>query len=154
VPALVPFLLVVHIALAVGLFVPSLLLPFGLRAQSLGAQVGGPTRGLLWLQAHGTAGFGIGLAVTGVALALAVGPALFGQPWLIAALGVYAANLVIAFFVQRPNLRRLLGARPPLSDGDRVVWNARARRQRYVSYVMATAVGVIGYLMSTKPVLW
>ncbi|KRT63471.1 MAG: hypothetical protein XU10_C0010G0004 [Chloroflexi bacterium CSP1-4] len=153
-PTLFPILLLTHIALAVGLFLPSLLLPFALRAQAPGDEAGGPARGLLWLQAHGTVGFGIGLALTGVALAVALGPALFGQPWLIAALGVYAANLAVAFFVQRPNLRRLLGARTPMSDGDRAAWNARARRQRYVSYAMATAVGVIGFLMSTKPALW
>jgi len=33
-------------------------------------------------------------------------------------------------------------------------WQARARRQRYVSYVMALAVGMIAFLMSTKPELW
>ena len=33
-------------------------------------------------------------------------------------------------------------------------WTERARRQRYVSYVMAGLVGTIGFLMSTKPVLW
>ena len=152
--SLFPILLVVHIALAVGLFLPSLLLPFALRAQAPGAEAGRPTRGLLWLQAHGTVGIGIGLALTGAALAVVLGPALFGRPWLIAALGVYTANLGVAYFVQRPNLRRLLRARTPLSDGDRATWNARARRQRYVSYAMATAVGVIGFLMSTKPALW
>ena len=31
------------------------------------------------------------------------------------------------------------------------VWKERARRQRYVSYLMAALVGVIGFLMSTKP---
>ena len=33
-------------------------------------------------------------------------------------------------------------------------WQARARRQRYVAYAMAGAIGVIGFLMSTKPELW
>jgi hypothetical protein len=35
-----------------------------------------------------------------------------------------------------------------------VVWLARAKRQRYVSYAMAGLVGTIGFLMSTKPTLW
>ena len=37
------------------------------------------------------------------------------QPWLLVALAIYAAVLVLAFFVQRPDLRRLLGLRlePP-----------------------------------------
>lgn len=153
-PTFFPILLLVHIALAVGLFLPSLLLPFALRAQAPGAQAGGAMRRLLWLQAHGTGVFGIGLAVTGVALAVVIGPALFAQPWLIAALCIYAGNLAVAFFIQRPNLRRLLGVRVPMSEPDRATWNIRARRQRYVSYAMATAVGVIGFLMSTKPALW
>jgi hypothetical protein len=53
--------------------------------------------------------------------------------------------------VQRPSLRRLFG-RPDDSDRDR--WRALARRQRYVSYLMAGAVGVIGFLMTSKPSLW
>ena len=153
-PSLFPILLVCHIALAVGVFVPSLLLPFALRAQAPDAAAGRLTQALLWLQARGTVGFGIGLGLTGVALAVSVGPALFGQPWLMVALGVYAATLAVAFFVQRPNLRRLFVARAQVAHEDRAIWNARARRQRYVSYVMATAVGVIGFLMSTKPALW
>ena len=59
------------------------------------------------------------------------------------------ANLLLAFFVQRPSLRRLLG-----HDRDPETWRARARRQRYVSYTMAGRAGTIGYLMSTKPELW
>jgi hypothetical protein len=30
----------------------------------------------------------------------------------------------------------------------------RAKRQRYVSYLMAGLVGTIGFLMSTKPQIW
>ena len=37
---------------------------------------------------------------------------------------------------------------------DDEVWQERARRQRYVSYLMAGLVGTIGFLMSSKPVLW
>jgi hypothetical protein len=72
------------------------------------------------------------------------------QPWLLVALAIYLANLAIAFFIQRPNLRRLIGIRAAPDDR---TWAARARRQRYVSYLMAGLVGVIGFLMSTKPTL-
>jgi hypothetical protein len=67
------------------------------------------------------------------------------------ALTIYFVNLAIAFFVQRPNLRRLIGVRAAADDA---TWLARARRQRYVSYLMAGLVGTIGFLMSSKPVLW
>ena len=30
-------------------------------------------------------------------------------------------------------------------------WRVRARRQRYISYLMAGAIGVIGWLMMSKP---
>ena len=79
------------------------------------------------------------------------GGQLLGQPWLLLALAIYAGNLALAFFVQRPNLRRLIGVRAAADDK---VWQARARRQRYVSYAMAALVGTIGFLMSTKPALW
>jgi hypothetical protein len=93
---------------------------------------------------------GAGLAITGAGLVAVLGPSLLAQPWLLVALSVYAVNLVIAFFVQRPNLRRLIGIRAAPDDR---TWLARARRQRYVSYLMAGLVGVIGFLMSTKPSL-
>ncbi len=147
-----PALLAVHISLAVGLFLPSILLPFALRVRRTPA--GGPSRFvrvLLWLQAHGTLVFGLGLAATGVGLVSVLGAALFRQPWLLAALSIYTLNLGLAFFIQRPNLRRLFGARGSADEG---VWTARARRQRYVSYAMAGLVGTIGFLMSAKPDLW
>ena len=59
--------------------------------------------------------------------------------------------LVIAFFVQRPNLRRLIGIKAAADDR---TWRERAKRQRYVSYLMAGLVGTIGFLMSTKPAIW
>ena len=40
------------------------------------------------------------------------------------------------------------------ASADDRVWKERAKRQRYVSYLMAGLVGVIGFLMSSKPVLW
>jgi hypothetical protein len=152
VPAWFPVLLATHITLAVGLFLPSILLPFALRARRAAADSPNRfVRFLLWMQAHGTLLIGIGLALTGSALAVILGSSLLSQPWLLVALTIYAANLILAFFVQRPNLRRLVGVRATADDR---VWLARARRQRYVSYAMAALVGTIGFLMSTKPALW
>ncbi len=149
-----PFVLGSHIALAIGLILPSLLLPFALRRGTPGAEAGRSTRALLWLQANGTVVFGFGLALTGIVLVLSIGPAVLAQPWLALALVIYATNLILAFFIQRPNLRRLLGAPDMTDPTEEARWQARARRQRYVSYVMALAVGLIAFLMSTKPVLW
>jgi hypothetical protein len=151
-PALFPILLGTHIVLAVGLFLPSILLPFALRTRRVTAEsTSRVVRGLLWMQSHGTVIIGAGLALTGVGLLTVLGPQLLGQPWLLAALTIYALNLAVAFFIQRPNLRRLIGIRAGRDDP---VWAARARRQRYVSYAMAGLVGTIGFLMSTKPQLW
>jgi hypothetical protein len=52
---------------------------------------------------------GAGLAITGVLMLVVLGPQLITQPWLMLALVIYATNLGLAFFVQRPGLRRLLG---------------------------------------------
>ena len=151
-PRWFPLLLAAHIALAVSLFLPSILLPFALRSRRAAADSGHPfVRFLLWMQAHGTLLVGGGLALTGAALVVVLGASLLSQPWLLVALSIYAANLVLAFFVQRPNLRRLVGIRAAADDGQ---WLARARRQRYVSYAMAALTGTIGFLMSTKPKLW
>ncbi len=79
-----------------------------------------------------------------------LGPQLLSQPWLLIALAIYAANLILAFFVQRPALARLLRLNLN-SDAERNRWRTWAKRQRYVSYVMATLVGLIAFLMSTKP---
>ena len=151
-PAWFPFLLVAHIGLAVSLFLPSILLPFALRTRRAAAESpNGFVRFLMWMQANGTLVIGIGLALTGAALIAVLGGSLLGQPWLLVALSIYAANLALAFFVQRPNLRRLVGIRAAADDS---IWLARAKRQRYVSYAMAALVGTIGFLMSTKPRLW
>lgn len=156
---LVP-LLITHIALAISLFVPSVLLPFVLRPQGWNGR-GGTTatddgrgrfvRGLLWLQAHGTLPLGIGLGLTGAALVAVLGVSLLSQPWLLVALAIYALDLGLAFFVQRPAFRRLTTLRRRTDDPLTV---AGARRQRYLSYVMAGLIGTIGFLMSTKPALW
>lgn len=151
-PAYFPFLLVAHIILAVSLVLPSILLPFALRARRATVESEhGVVRALLWAQTHGTIGIGIGLALTGIGLIAALGSSLLQQPWLLAALTIYFITLGIAFFIQRPNLRRLIGVRAAADDK---TWLARARRQRYVSYLMAGMVGTIGFLMSSKPVLW
>ena len=149
--SLFPILLATHVILAVSLFLPSILLPFALRTRRAAVDSdSGVVRTLLWGQSHGTLVIGAGLALTGVGLIATLGPTLLQQPWLLVALLIYAANLALAFFIQRPNLRRLVGITAAADDR---VWLDRARRQRYVSYLMAGLVGVIGFLMSTKPSL-
>jgi hypothetical protein len=151
-PSYFPLLLGTHIVLAVSLFLPSILLPFTLRARRATVDSSnGVVRGLLWAQSNGTLVVGAGLALTGLGLIAAIGPEVVRQPWLLVALGIYFANLAIAFFIQRPSLRRLVGIRAATDDR---LWQERARRQRYVSYLMAGLVGTIGFLMSSKPVLW
>jgi hypothetical protein len=150
--SLFPVLLTTHIALAICLFLPSILLPFALRTRRATVESASPVvRGLLWAQTHGTLVIGVGLALTGVALISVLGSTMLEQPWLLVALAIYVANLAIAFFIQRPNLRRLVGIRAATDDP---TWKERARRQRYVSYLMAGLVGTIGFLMSSKPMLW
>ena len=149
---LFPLLLVAHIVLAICLVLPSILVPFTLRTRR--ATVDSDSRvvqGLLYAQTHGTIAIGLGLAITGVALISALGSAMLQQPWLLVALTIYFINLGIGFFIQRPSLRQLVGVTAAADDRD---WKAAARRQRYVSYLMAGLVGTIGFLMSSKPVLW
>lgn len=155
---LLPALIVVHVTLAIALFVPSLLLPFTprrRRASGSAAGSGRVVRALAWLQARGTLPLGIGLGVTGLGLIGILGLSLLGQPWLLVALAIYAIDLGLAFFIQRPAVRRL--GPPPVTGrstyDDRAVI-AGVRRQRYMSYLMAGLIGTIGFLMSTKPALW
>ena len=151
--ALFPFYLVAHISLAVALFLPSLLLPFAFRSRrgSLSPDESGRfVRFLLWLQSRGTVWIGAGLAITGIALVASLGLRVLEQPWLLVALSIYALNLILAYFIQVPRLRRLIGLR----SGSDPRWPDLARRQRYISYVMAGLVGTIGFLMSTQPALW
>lgn len=145
-----PILLVSHIALAVGLLLPNVVLPFLLRRR--GGPPGAMTRVLMAMQGSGTLVIGAGLALTGAAMLWILGPELLTQPWLMVALALYAANLLVAGFISRPNLRRLIGLRQ--SDADDAAWRRRARRQRLVAYRTAGVIGVIGLLMSTKPELW
>ena len=157
--ALFPYILAVHVTLAISLFVPSLLLPFTLRNRSVdrGAVVSPPgrfVRLLLWIQAHGTVVIGAGLAITGVSMLAVLGPRLLEQPWLLVSLATYAVTAIIAFAYQRPGLRRLQTREGLATDADRDNWRARARRQRYIAYGITTAVGLIAFLMSTKPEIW
>jgi hypothetical protein len=150
--SLLPILLATHITLAISLFLPSILLPFALRTRRATVDSDSPVvHVLLWGQSHGTVVIGLGLALTGLGLVAALGSTMLEQPWLLVALSIYFANLAIAFFVQRPNLRRLVGVTAAADDE---VWKERAKRQRYVSYLMAGLVGTIGFLMSSKPILW
>ena len=144
-----PILLIAHVALAISLLAPSLLLPFLLRDTASGAP-GGLTRALMTMQGTGGVVIAVGLAVTGAGLVLSIGTSVVTQPWLLLALAVYAANLATAAFISRPNLRRLRH----LSDASPEAWRRRARRQPYLAYGMAAATGLIGFLMSTKPALW
>jgi hypothetical protein len=147
-----PILLVIHITLAVSLLLPSLLLPFLLRRSSTTAggsgEVPAAARLLGAMQGTGSLVIGVGLAATGIGLLVVLGPDLLTRPWLIAALVIYAANLLVAALVSRPNLRRLLGRDATV---DQASWNRRARRQRLLAYAMAAATGAIGFLMSAKP---
>jgi len=147
---LFPILLIIHVALAVALLLPSIALPFLVRGNEEPERLSSPTRLLLVLQSSGSVVIGLGLAITGVGLLLLLGLELLGRPWLIVALVLYAANLLVAALIARPNLRRLLR----LPEGDEEAWRRLARRQRRIAYLMAAATGVIGFLMATKPQLW
>ena len=152
-PELFFVFLVVHVALAIALFVPSLLLPFAFRARrgSLNSERSGAfVRFLLALQSRGTVWIGTALAISGLGLVASLGFTILSQPWLLVALAIYAINLGLAYFIQVPRLRSLIGLR----SGRDPRWPVLARRQRYISYVMAGLVGTIGFLMSTKPDLW
>ncbi|HEX3220332.1 MAG TPA: hypothetical protein VHU77_09980 [Candidatus Limnocylindria bacterium] len=147
-----PFLLVAHICLAVALLAPSLLLPFLLRRSTAQGPSANPgMRVLMAMQGTGSLVVAGGLALTGAGLLAILGAQLLTKPWLLLALTIYAVNLVVAAFVSRPNLRRLVWAG---AGADDETWRRRARTQRYVAYGMAAATGVIGFLMSTKPELW
>jgi len=152
-------ILVTHITLAISLFVPSLVLPFTLRNRLVAAGYEAPepgrfVRAMVWVQAHGTVAIGLGLALTGAVMVMVLGPRILTQPWLLVSLATYAVAAVITFAVQRPSLRRLLRRDRMETDEDRARWREDAKRQRYVAYAITTAVGLIGFLMSTKPGLW
>jgi uncharacterized membrane protein len=153
--SLLPLILATHISLALALFVPGLLLPFTLRSRPARrpGEPGRVVRALTWIQAHGSVVIGAGLALTGVAMVVAMGSSVVQQPWLLVSLGVYALTAVIVLVIQRPALRHLR-ATSPASDPARAAWRDRARQQRYIAYGVTGAVGLIAFLMSTKPELW
>lgn len=152
-----PLLLTAHVTLAISLFVPGFLLPFTMRTRGtdgepiVGDRSGHLMRSLVWLEAHGTVIIGSGVAITGIGMLLILGAAFLQQPWLLLALSIYATILLVSFFVQRPGVRRLLGLKEAASDEEKERWRVRARRQRYLSYIMAAAIGTIGWLMMSKP---
>ena len=154
---LFPTLLTIHVVLAVSLFLPAFLLPFTMRTRGkdgepiVGTRSRRFVRLLIWLEEHGTVIIGTGVAVTGIAMLVILGGAFLGQPWLLAALAVYAVVLGVAFFIQRPGVRRLLGLGESATEEEKERWRVRARRQRYISYVMAAAIGLVGWLMMSKP---
>jgi Predicted integral membrane protein (DUF2269) len=157
--SLFPAILVTHITLALCLLVPALLLPFTLRTRSVAPnaapeQPGRVVRGLSAVQAHGTVVIGAGLALTGILMIVVLGPRMLQQPWLLVSLATYAVAAVVAFAIQRPQLRKLQARDDIQTDADRAAWRDRARRQRYVAYGLTSAVGLIAFLMSTKPQLW
>lgn len=151
--SLFPIVLVIHVTLAISVFLPSVLLPFALRTgrREDTTSSGRVVDGLLVMQGSGTVFIGAGLALTGIILVGSLGLTLVEQPWLLVALVIYAVNLAVAVVVQRPSLRRLLGSAWRADDR---AWSALARRHRYVSYGMAGLIGAIGWLMSAKPALW
>lgn len=129
--SLFPILLLIHVALAVGLLLPSVLLPFVLRRSS--GPPGAGMRALMAMQGTGSLFIGAGLAITGAGMLWILGPELLTQPWLMVALILYAINLIVAGLISRPNLRRLIGLGQ--SEGDET-WRRRARQQRLVAYGM------------------
>lgn len=152
-----PYLLTAHIILAVSLFVPAFALPFTMRTRGMDGEPvvagnrGRVVRGLIWLEAHGTVIIGAGVAVTGIGMLAILGTQFAQQPWLLVALSIYAGLLAVSFFIQRPGVRRLLGLKEAATEEEKETWRRRARRQRYISYGMAAAIGVIGWLMMSKP---
>lgn len=151
-----PYVLIVHVTLAISLFLPNFLLPFTMRTRSrdgepVQGQHGRFVRLLLWLERHGTLVIGSGVAITGVLMLSILGSTFAQQPWLLAGLTIYAVVLLMSFFIQRPGLRTLLRISSDSTPQEQEKWRIRARRQRYVSYGMAAAIGVIGWLMMAKP---
>ncbi len=151
-----PYVLIAHIGFAIALFLPSFLLPFTMRARTRDGGPGqnppGPgVRALLWLERNGTLVIGVGVLVTGLLMLGILGSAFANQPWLLAGIAIYAGVLIVSFFIQRPGLRVLLRISRDAGPEEQAKWRARAVRQRYISYGMAAAVGLIGWLMMAKP---
>ena len=101
---------------------PSLLLPFTTRS---GKEPGPISRGaaLAAEQRHAGDRWRPG-ADRRCCWSLALGTQLLSQPWLLLALVLYAANLLLAFFVQRPGVARLLTMRGETSDAAKLTAQA------------------------------
>ena len=154
-PVLFPVLLVAHIALAIAavraLAAAALRLP---RAARLARpeRVRAGSCGSCWRSSRGApSGSASGSRSPASGSWRCSGSSVLQQPWLLVALAIYALNLGLAYFIQVPRLRSLIGLR---STAATRAGRTLARRQRYISYVMAGLVGTIGFLMSTKPALW
>lgn len=151
--------LLAHIVLALSLLLPAVLLPLLLRRGGPGAAPGRMQQLLVDAQGRWAPVIGVGLVLTGIALVAALSLDLGQQPWLLVALAIYAVNLGIAMFIQRPRLRQLVGLGTASGGGSAsaatdAAWSGAARRLRSISYLMAVLVGAIGFLMMTKPHLW
>ena len=158
--SLFPAILATHITLAICLLVPSLLLPFTLRnrlrrPERRAGAPGRVVRGLSWAQANGTMVIGIGLALTGIAMIAVLGPRMLQQPWLLVSLATYAIAAVIAFVDPAPEpcarSSRGTASRPTPTAPRGETAHGGSGTSRTDS---RSAVGLIGFLMSTKPQLW
>ena len=152
-PAYFPFLLVAHIILAISLVLPSILLPFALRTRRATVESeNGVVQALLWAQTHGTIAIGLGLALTGIGLDRDA--RLDDAPAAVAAAGprdlLRQPRHRVLHPATEPAPARSASAPPPTTRPG----SSGRKRQRYVSYLMAGLVGTIGFLMSSKPVLW
>jgi hypothetical protein len=149
-PNPLPILLAVHITLALSLVLPSILLPFALRTRRATVEsTSRVVRGLLLAQSNGT---------------LVIGRTGIDRFKTLCSRSAHRCSSSRGCCSRSrstsstspsrrpaPNLRRLIGVKAAADDD---TWKERARRQRYVSYLMAGLVGTIGFLMSSKPVLW
>ena len=76
-----------HIALAIGLFLPSILLPFALRARRATVESESRVvRASCGRRRTARSSIGAGLAITGLGLVAVLGPEMLQQPWLLVAL--------------------------------------------------------------------
>ena len=124
-PSYFPILLGAHIILAVSLVLPSILLPFALRARRATVESGSRVvQGLLWAQIARHVAIGVGLALTGSAWSRRSGRRCSSSRGCCWPSRSTSSTSAIAFFIQRPNLRRLVGIRAAADDR---TWLERAQ---------------------------
>ncbi|HXF82456.1 MAG TPA: DUF2269 family protein [bacterium] len=92
------------------------------------------------------------LFVTGAALVY-VGETRWTTPWLLTALVLYAAVVVLGLVGYTPTLRRQIGALRTAGP-DAPAYLEAARRARRIGLAVAVLVTVIVFLMVAKPALW